>query len=54
MTSLVLSILNESSSYWQIRRTIIKTWISLNLVKIPLPVMDLDADEHLKNLFIML
>ena len=29
MTSLVLSILNGSSSYLQIKRTAIKAWISL-------------------------
>ena len=47
--SLALSILNGSSSYLQIRRTTIKAWTSLNFVKIPLPVMELAAIEHLEN-----
>ena len=41
-------ILNGSSSYLQIRRTIIKAWINLNFVKIPWPIMELAALEHLK------
>ena len=49
MTSLVLSILNGSSTYLQIRRTTIKAWMSLNFVKIPLPIMELAALEILKN-----
>ena len=49
MTSLVLSILNGSYSYLQIRTTTIKAWISLNFVKIPSPIMELAALEHLKN-----
>ena len=49
MTSQVLSILNGSSSYLQISRTTIKAWMSLNFVKIPLPIMELAALEHLKN-----
>ena len=49
MTSLVLSILNGSSSYLQIRRTTIKTWVSLYLVKIPWHIMELTALGHLKN-----
>ena len=48
MTSLVLSILNGSSSYLQIRSTI-KAWMSLNSVKIPSPIIELAALEHLKN-----
>ena len=48
MTSVVLAILNGSSSYLQIRRTTIKAWMSLNLVKIPSPSMELAALEHLK------
>ena len=47
MTSLVLSILNGSSSYLQIRTTI-KACMSLNFVKIPLPIMELAALERLK------
>ena len=49
MTTLVLSILNGSSSYLQIRRTTIKGWMSLNFVKITSPIMELAAVEHLKN-----
>ena len=49
MTSLMLSTLNGSSSYLQIRRTTIKAWMCLNFVKIPLPIMELAALEHLKN-----
>ena len=49
MTSLVLSILNGFFSYLQIRRTTIKAWMSLNFVKIPLPIMELTALEHLEN-----
>ena len=49
MTSLVLSILNVSSSYLQKRRTAIKAWMSLNFVKIPSPTMELAALEHLEN-----
>ena len=51
MTSLVLSILNGSSSYLQIRRTPIKALMSLNFVKIPSSVMELAALGHLKNGF---
>ena len=50
MPTLVLSILNGSSSFWQIRRTIIKAWISLNFVKIPLPIMELAALDNLKKM----
>ena len=49
MTSLVLVILNGSSSYLQIRRTTIKSWMTLNFVKIALPIMELAALEHLEN-----
>ena len=49
MTSLLLSILNGSSSYLKIRRTTVKAWMSLNFVKIPTPFMELAALEHLKN-----
>ena len=49
MTSLVLSNLNGSSSYLQIRRTTIKAWTGLNFVQIPSPIMELAALEHLKN-----
>ena len=49
MTTLVLSILNGSSSFFHTIRTSIKAWMSLNLVKIPSPVLELDPLEHLKN-----
>ena len=39
MTSLVLSLLNGYSSYLQIGRTTIKSLMSLNFIKIPLPIM---------------
>ena len=48
VTSLVLSILNESSSYLHITRTNLKVWMSLNFVKIPSPIMELAALKHLK------
>ena len=53
MTALVLSILNGSSSFLQIRRTTIKACMSLNSVKIPSPIMELAPLEHLKNLWIV-
>ena len=49
MTTLVLSILNGSASFLQTIRTTIKAWISLNFVKIPLPILELAPLEHLKN-----
>ena len=51
MTTLVLSILNGSSSFLQTRRTTvaIKAWMSSNFVKIPSPIMELALLEHLKN-----
>ena len=48
MTILVLSFYDRSYSFLQIRTTI-KAWMSLNLVKIPLPFMELAALEHIKN-----
>ena len=50
MTTLVLSILNGSSSFLQLRRTTIKAWMSLNVVKIPSLIMELAPIELLKNL----
>ena len=50
MTTLVLSILNRSYSFLQIRRTTIKAWMSLHFVKIPSPIIELAALEHLKKL----
>ena len=49
MTTEVLSIFNGSYSFLQIRRTTIKAWMSLNSVKIPSPIMELAALEHLEN-----
>ena len=49
MTTLVLSILNESSSFLQTIRTTIKAMMSLILVKIPSPNLELAPLEHLKN-----
>ena len=49
MITLVLSILNRSYSYLQIRRTTIKARMSLNFVKIPLPIKELATLKHLKN-----
>ena len=50
MTTLVLSILNGSSSFLQLRRTTIKAWMSLNGVKIPSLIMELAPIELLKKL----
>ena len=41
MTTLVLSILNGSSSFLHTIRTIIKAWMSLNYIKIPLHILEL-------------
>ena len=49
LTTLVLSFYNRSYSFLQIRRTTIKAWMSLNEFKIPSPIMELAALEHLKN-----
>ena len=49
MTTLVLSILNRSYSFLQIRKTTIKARMNLNFVKIPSPFKELAALEHLKN-----
>ena len=48
MTTLVLSILDRSSSFLQIRRITIKAWMSLNFVKISSHIMELAFLEHLK------
>ena len=53
MTTLVLSNLNRSYSFLQIRRTTIKARMSLDIVKIPSPIKKLAALENLKNLWIM-
>ena len=49
MTTLVLSILNGSSSFLHTIRTTIKAWMSLNFDKNPLLASELAALEHLKN-----
>ena len=50
-TTLVLSILNESYSFFHTIRTTIKAWMSLNFVKIPshIFILELAPLEHLKN-----
>ena len=45
MTTLVLSILNGSSSFLHTIRTTIKAWMSLNFGKIPLLTSELAALE---------
>ena len=47
--TLVLLILNGSSSFLHTIRTTIKAWMSLNFVKIPSPIMELALLDHLKN-----
>ena len=49
MTTLVLSILNGSSSFLHTIRTTIKAWISLNFVKIPSHILELAPLECHKN-----
>ena len=49
MTTLVLSVLNGSSSFLHTMRTIIKAWMGLNFVKIPSHILELAPLEHLKN-----
>ena len=49
MTTLVLSILNGSSSFLQTIRKTSKAWISLNFIKIPSRILELAPLEHLKN-----
>ena len=49
MTTLVLSILNGSSSFFNTIRTTIKAWMSLNLGKIPSLTSELAALERQKN-----
>ena len=50
-TTLVLSILNGSSSFLHTIRTTTKAWMSLNFVKIPSHIFILEFAplEHLKN-----
>ena len=49
MTTLVLSILNGSSSFLHTIRTTIKAWISLIFGKISILTSDLAALERQKN-----
>ena len=49
MSSLVLSVLDESSSFLQVTRTTIKALISFNFCQIPSPTTELAALERLKN-----
>ena len=49
MTTLVLSILNGSSSFLHTIRTTIKAGMSLNFLKIPSHILELAPLEHLKN-----
>ena len=49
MTTLVLSILNGSSSFLYTLRTTIKAWMSLNFGEIPLLTSELAALERQKN-----
>ena len=49
VTTLVLSILNGSSSFLHTIRKTIKAWMSLNFGKIPLLTSELAVLEHLKN-----
>ena len=48
MFTLVLPILNGSSSFLHTIRTTIKAWMSMNFVKIPWPFLDFAPLEHLK------
>ena len=49
MTTLVLSILNGSSSFLHTIRTTIKAWRSLNFGKILFQTLELAALERQKN-----
>ena len=49
MTTLVLSILNGSSSFLHTIRSTINAWMSLNFVNIPSPILELAPLEHLKT-----
>ena len=46
MTTLVLSILDGSSSFLHIIRTAIKAWMSLDFAKIPSPILELKIDGY--------
>ena len=49
MTTLMLSILNVSSSFLQVTRSTIKAWMGLNFGKIPSLTSELAALERLKK-----
>ena len=49
MTTLVLSILNGSFLFLQIRRTTVKAQMSVNFIKIPSPIIELAPLDHLKS-----
>ena len=49
MTTLVLSILNGSSSFLLTIRITIEAWMSLNFVKFPSHILEFAPLEHLKN-----
>ena len=49
MASLMLSILNGSSSFLHTIRSTIKAWMSLNFDKIPLLTSELATLERQKN-----
>ena len=48
MTTLVPSFSNVSSSFLQVARSAIKTWMGLNFGKIPLLTSELAALERVK------
>ena len=43
--------LNGSSLFLQLRKTTVKAWMSLNFLKIPLPLIELALLEHLFKKF---
>ena len=49
MTTLLLSFLNDSSSFLQVTRTTIKAWVALSFDEVPLPTTELAALKRLKN-----
>ena len=49
MTTLMLSILNGSSSFLRTIKTSKKAWISLNIVKIPSPILELASKKLMDN-----
>ena len=49
MTTLLPSFLDESSSFLQITRPIIKAWMGLNFGKIPSLALELASLERQKN-----